>query len=108
MPQILRLLLVASLSMTLFGCAHQMTIEQGIELQQSQVDKLEPGMSQAQVQYILGTPNLIDPYHPNDWYYIYTNKVNRDPETEQKLEASFQNGQLVKVTGDFKVPEGLN
>ncbi len=108
MPQILRLLLVAILSITLFGCAHQMTIEQGVQLKQSQVDELEAGMTQAQVQYILGTPNLIDPYHPNDWYYIYTNKVNRDPETEQKLEVSFKNGLLVKVTGDFKAPAGLN
>jgi outer membrane protein assembly factor BamE len=108
MPQILRLLLVVVMSISLFGCAHQMTIQQGVQLQQEQINELKPGMTQAQVEYVLGTPNLIDPYHPNTWYYIYTNKINRDPMTQQKFVVYFKNNQLIKATGDFVIPANLH
>lgn len=108
MPQITRLFLVVMIILGLSGCAHYMTIQQGVELQQSQIDELKLGMTQAQVEYVLGTPNLVDPYHPNTWYYIYTNQPSHQAMTEQKLIVDFQNGKLVKVTGDFKIPSGLN
>jgi outer membrane protein assembly factor BamE len=108
MPQFLRLFLALSMVFVLSGCVHYMTIQQGVQLQQSQIDQLQPGMSKTQVEYVLGTPNLIDPYHPDTWYYIYTSMPSRQPMTEQKLAVYFNNDQLVKVTGDFNIPSGLN
>lgn len=107
MPQILRLFLVAIMAFTLSGCVHYMTIEQGIELQQSQVNQLQAGMTEDQVKYILGTPNLVDPYHPDTWYYIYTNQPSHDDMTEQKLIVYFKNDKLTKATGDFQIPAEL-
>ena len=113
MPQFLRLFLVALLLIFLSGCAiflpYETPIQQGIQLNQSQVDKLKTGMTEDQVSYVLGTPNLIDPYHPNTWYYIYTFKANHQPMQEQKLVVYFDAQQkLTKLTGDFKIPTDLN
>ncbi len=89
--------LVASVALTLIlsGCAHQMQIQQGIVFQASQIAELQVGMSQDQVTYILGTPNLVDPYHPNSWYYIYTNQESHQPMTERKLVVNFDANQKV-------------
>ena len=32
--------------------------------------KLEPGLTKAQVQYIMGTPSVKDPFNMNRWDYI--------------------------------------
>lgn len=108
MPQFLRLILVASMVFVLSGCVHYMTVQQGIQLQQSQIDQLQVGMTKTQVEYILGTPNLIDPYHPNVWYYLYSDQPSRKPMTEQKLVVYFNNNdQVSKIGGDVKIPAGL-
>lgn len=113
MPKLIRLALIISTSLFLSACnnfkPYEIPIQQGTQLQQSQVDQLKPGMTQDQVEYILGTPNLKDPYHPNNWYYIYTMQQNYEPMQEQKLIVYFNNNdQVTKVTGDFKIPQGLN
>ena len=86
--------LVASavLALTLSGCAlrpYKMQIEQGTVLKQNQVSQLKVGMTRDQVTFLLGTPNLIDPYHPNTWYYIYTNEENYQPMLNNQLIIDF-------------------
>ncbi len=86
--------LVASavLALTLSGCAlrpYKMQIQQGTVLKQDQVSQVKVGMSKDQVTFILGTPNLTDPYHPNTWYYIYTNEENYQPMVNNQLILTF-------------------
>src|SRR5688572_15822048 len=84
-------LLVASMVCTLVlaGCSffrpYQMQIEQGIALSPTQIAKLQNGMTEDQVSYLLGSPNLVDPYRPNTWYYIYTTRGDEQPSAEHKL-----------------------
>ncbi len=89
-----KILLVASLILTfnLTGCAlrpYQNPVQQGINLSANQISQLQVGMSQNQVSYLLGSPNLIDPYHPNTWYYIYTNEENHQPMVQHQLSVQF-------------------
>ena len=90
---------VIALIVGLSGCAYQMQIQQGVNLSSEQISQLKVGMTQAQVTFLLGTPNLIDTYHPNSWYYIYTNKENREPLQSSKLVVNFNaQGQVVSFT----------
>lgn len=66
-----------------------MQIEQGTAFTPQQVAQLHTGMTEDQVSYLLGTPNLVDPYHSNTWYYIYTNQENRGPLTHKQLVVNF-------------------
>lgn len=82
----------AFLVLTLSGCAlrpYQMQVEQGVTLTQGQVSQLQVGMTEDQVSFLLGTPNVVDPYHPNAWYYIYTNQENHQPMTQSQLIVNF-------------------
>ncbi|MDF2529456.1 MAG: hypothetical protein K0Q57_336 [Gammaproteobacteria bacterium] len=108
---VLRSLILISLAAALVGCAslkpYQMQIQQGSTITTAMIQKLKPGMTPAQVEYILGAPNLKDPTMPNNWYYIYTNQQNHLPMAENKLVISFQNGKLSQISGDYPPPSGI-
>ncbi|MDN0076348.1 outer membrane protein assembly factor BamE [Crenobacter sp. SG2303] len=48
-----------------------MDIPQGNAVTEDAVAKLKPGMTRAQVRFVLGTPLLTDPFHANRWDYVY-------------------------------------
>lgn len=59
------------------GCAswlpsYKIPVQQGNYIDPSLTTQLRPGMTKEQVQSLLGTPLLTDPFHPNRWDYIYT------------------------------------
>lgn len=96
-PKILASTLLA-LILSLEGCAYHMQIEQGVALAPAQISQVKPGMTKNQVQYVLGTPNLIDPYHSDRWYYIYTNKENRTPLVQQNWVVYFDaQGRMLRI-----------
>jgi len=51
---------------------YRIDIQQGNAVSQDMINKLKPGMTKSQVSYVLGTPLLIDTFHPNRWDYIYS------------------------------------
>lgn len=46
-------------------------IQQGNEVDPEQVAKLQVGMSKEQVEFLLGTPLLVDAFHSDRWDYVY-------------------------------------
>jgi len=50
---------------------YRMDIQQGNFVTQDMVDKLQAGQSRDQVRFILGTPLLVDVFHPDRWDYIF-------------------------------------
>tara|TARA_B100000073_G_scaffold278244_1_gene238574 strand:- start:461 stop:826 length:366 start_codon:yes stop_codon:yes gene_type:complete len=56
-----------------YSCAsdfYQVPIAQGNIVSLGMLAKLEIGLTKAQVQYIMGTPSVKDPFNPNQWDYI--------------------------------------
>jgi len=53
---------------------HKLDIQQGNVVTQEMVDKLRPGMTRAQVRYVLGTPLVTDSFHQDRWDYFYSYK----------------------------------
>lgn len=68
------------------------------------VAKLKPGMTKAQVRFVLGSPPITDIFHANRWDYVYLLKEGRKIKEERKLTLFFDNDQLTRVAGDV-VPE---
>lgn len=65
------LLLLASLQACGWLAPYQREIQQGHILDESAVAQVEPGMTQAQVSFLLGEPLLHSPAAPDEWLYIY-------------------------------------
>ena len=59
------------------GCVYRMPIQQGNFLEPRVVDKLEIGMTRAQVRYLLGTPMVPDTFDADRWDYLYYLKKGR-------------------------------
>lgn len=102
------LICTACLVFAIAGCSFQfpgvyrVTIQQGNIITQEMVDQLKPGMTKRQVNFILGTPLIIDSFQQDRWDYMYTLK-NREGETsEKKFTVYFNDDQLTTFAGDFK------
>lgn len=56
---------------TLENLIYRPDINQGNYISDNDVKKIEKGMTQQQISYILGTPMLHDPFGKNTWFYIF-------------------------------------
>jgi outer membrane protein assembly factor BamE len=64
-------LLVAILAIvTLQGCVYRMDIPQGNRIDEEKLDQLKLGMTRSQVEFLIGSPAVVDPYHPHIASYV--------------------------------------
>ena len=83
---------------------HKLDIQQGNVVTQEMVDKLKPGMTRAQVRFVLGTPLVTDTFHRDRWDYFYSFKVGAHGVAEtRRLTLIFQDDVLRIVQGDIAV-----
>lgn len=68
---ILPLFLTGCGNFTLFPGVHKIVIQQGNIVDEEMVEKLRPGMTKAQVRFVLGTPLVTDTFDDNRWDYYY-------------------------------------
>jgi outer membrane protein assembly factor BamE len=83
---------------------YRIDIQQGNVISQNEINQLEPGMSQRQVLFIMGTPAIADPFHAGRWDYVYLFEPGETgAETEhQQISLFFENDRLVRLMGDFR------
>ncbi len=82
--------------------SYKLKVIQGNQLDVRAVSSLQQGMSRDQVQLLLGTPLLRDPFHSDRWDYTYEisrNGVVNQAET-RNLIIWFENDRLVKAEGN--------
>ena len=82
--------------------SYKLKVIQGNQLDARAVSSLQQGMSRDQVQLLLGTPLLRDPFHSDRWDYTYEisrNGVVNQAET-RNLTVGFENDRLVKAEGN--------
>ena len=96
--------LFAGCSWIQFPSIHKVTVQQGNIVSQDMVDKLKIGMTKIQVQYIMGTPLIVDTFDPSRWDYYYTRVDSNNNKTEQQVSLRFNpDNTLLSVDGDLSV-----
>lgn len=95
-PKTILLFLLAAL---LGACTvHKIDIQQGNVITEEQVAKLRPGMEKKQVQRLLGTPLIEDPFHRDRWDYVYRFVVGTSGEVQSgHVSLSFTGEQLAEI-----------
>lgn len=79
----------------------RMDIQQGNYVSQEMVSQLKPGMSKAQVRFVMGTPLVTDIFHPDRWYYVFYNQPGYGKGEERRITVVFdKQGRLLRVEGD--------
>ena len=79
--------------------SYKLKIQQGNELDAQAVAQLQPGLSRQQVQMLLGTPTLRDPFHADRWDYTYAISRNGVVREQQTLTVYFNGDSLARVEG---------
>ena len=57
--------------MCLAGCIYRLQIPQGSILDVEDIERLEIGMTKAQVEYLLGAPSLATTLNSQRWDYVH-------------------------------------
>lgn len=96
--------LVALLAFAAAGCGilYKQPIYQGNLLEKAQVEQLQAGMSKQQVEALIGSPSIADPFHHDRWDYTATQRTNRRGTVAVKnLTLWFENDALTKWEGEY-------
>ncbi len=105
-----KLLLICTIAGLLTACSvervsnfpsYKLTVQQGNQVNADALRQLQPGLTEVQVQQLLGTPALRDPFHANRWDYTYAVTHNGVLKEQKNLTLHFKDGVLATITGDI-------
>ena len=92
------------ISVTLFlgllstGCVYVADVQQGNVIDKKELDQLKVGMTKTQVQFLLGSPIIRDPFHQDRWDYVYTFRKGDDDFIEKRrMSLIFKGEKLSKI-----------
>jgi len=100
-PLLLSVLLLSSCSIPRI---FQVVISQGNLVDQEMLDKLEIGMTESQVKFVMGTPLISDTFYPNRWDYFTSVTQGENSYTNQKITLYFKDNKLVSWEGEIDTP----
>jgi outer membrane protein assembly factor BamE len=99
------------IALALAGCSwfpnigvYKLDVNQGNFITQDQVDKLRVGQTPQQVRLALGTPLLVDPFHPSRWDYSYSFERQGRVIEQRQFTTYFVNDKLARWEGDEAPP----
>ncbi|MGH8596441.1 MAG: outer membrane protein assembly factor BamE, partial [Gammaproteobacteria bacterium] len=85
---------------------HKIDIQQGNVITQEMIGQLEPGMDKKKVNFIMGSPIILDTFHSNRWDYLYTFQEGGGRVVRRRVTLYFDNDKLARVDGDIKPAAG--
>ncbi|PHS69746.1 MAG: cell envelope protein SmpA [Methylophaga sp.] len=101
----------SALALFLTGCnkdkipgVYRIDIQQGNDVTQQMLNKLRPDMSKNQVAYVMGTPLIIDAFHPDRWDYIYSFHPGNGKREQRRITLFFtEDDKLSHIEGDTRI-----
>jgi outer membrane protein assembly factor BamE len=97
-------LLAAAMALTVAGCGviYRQPIYQGNLMDKAAVDQLAAGMTKDQVQALLGSPSIADPFHHDRWDYTSSEQVKRVGKPDvRNFTVYFENNAVTRWEGDY-------
>ena len=80
---------------------YKLSVQQGNVITQEMVNRLKPGMTRNQVEFVMGKPVLADPFKQDQWVYVYTLEVPDYVIQNFKMVLTFEDDTLATITGDY-------
>ena len=91
-----RLLLLFPL--LLVACVYRQDIPQGNFYKPEDIAKLREGMTREQVAFVMGTPMIRDPFHPNRWdYVLYVDSLEEARHRQQRVTIHFDGETVARI-----------
>ncbi len=84
---------------------YRITVVQGNFVSREAAARVHKGMSREEVRDILGTPLLVDPFHPNRWDYVfYFKRGSTDIVAQRHFIVRFEAERVVGYSGAEQLP----
>ena len=106
---LLRFISLSILSIALSGCSslefpwvYRISVQQGNIIDQEEVDKLEIGMTKRQVQFVMGSPLLIDTFNQDRWDYYYSRRDGDGNTAKKQFTVFFADDKYIRHEGDVE------
>ena len=102
----LKNILLLFISIFIASCSvpktYEVVISQGNLVDQEMMDKLEVGMTESQVKFVMGSPLISDTFYPNRWDYFTSVTQVEAVYTNQKISLFFEENILLKWEGEIE------
>lgn len=76
---------------------YKIDVQQGNALQAEDVEKIKLGMNREQVLFVLGSPLIVDSFHPDRWDYVYMLKPGYAPTQRSQLTLVFDRDKVIEM-----------
>jgi len=86
-----------------FPKPYKTPIKQGTLIENKNLQKLVPGLSKEQVEFLLGTPAIIDAFHTERWDYIYYERVEGAFSQPKRITIIFKNEKVAEIYDQHKI-----
>jgi outer membrane protein assembly factor BamE len=104
--------LITFASLSISACSidqfrvYKIDVQQGNALEQEDVDRIKTGMNKRQVEFLLGSPMLIDPFREDRWDYVFYFKPGYGKPEKARLTLWFDGDQITRIEqdGTFEMP----
>jgi len=106
-------IVIVTLMLTLTSCSgrlftvYKIDVQQGNKIEPEKVEQLSVGMNKEQVKYLMGTPLIIDAFHPDRWDYVY-HLIPDHGDTERRHVAVIFDGDIVSEIKKSDIPPVSN
>ena len=78
----------------------RLDIAQGNYLTNDTLERVRPGMRRQDVRFVLGSPLLLDPFHPNRWDYIFRFQRGTGESVTRRVTIHFDGDQVERIDAD--------
>ena len=96
------ILIISGCSKDKIPGVYRIDIQQGNNVTQEMINKLKSGMTKNQVAYVMGTPLIIDTFHPDRWDYIYSFHPGNGNREQRRITLFFSEDKLTHLEGDTR------
>ena len=103
MKYLISLILITCSTLYLTGCqsrlltVYKIDVQQGNAVEAEAVNKITLGMNKEQVRFVLGSPLIVDSFHPDRWDYVYLFTPGYGEEQRRQLTVIFDRGEVIDI-----------
>ena len=91
-------------SLCLCACIYKIDVQQGNLLKDSDIERVQVGMTRSQVQFLLGTPMVADSFHRDRWDYAYYMKHGKSRDIQRRwVVVYFENERVARIEHDVEM-----
>ncbi|MBI4356471.1 MAG: outer membrane protein assembly factor BamE [Gammaproteobacteria bacterium] len=94
---VLLFVILTACSHSPFSLVYKIEQEQGNFIKPELLQNIKVGMSTEQVHYLLGSPAIVDTFHPEIWHYVYTSSKVGKKQRVRRVSLSFKDNALIKI-----------